>query len=129
MTETDPRHVIERYLREVLKGSATDAADELIGSDVVRQKVLAFRGPFPDLAVTPNLVVAEGPYVAVHLTASGTHAGIFLGVPATGRRWAASCSAIYRVEHGRVIDSWVNWDLLTILEQLGGVQRAATASA
>jgi len=27
------------------------------------------------------------------------------------------------------VDAWVNWDLLAILEQIGGVTRASTASA
>jgi predicted ester cyclase len=79
--------------------------------------------------VRTRLVIAEPPYVAVHLTARGTHRGIFQGIPATGRSWAASCSALYRIEDGRIVDCWENWDLLGILEQLGGVRRPATASA
>jgi predicted ester cyclase len=50
-------------------------------------------------------------------------------VTPTGRRWAATCSAFYRVVDERIVDSWMNWDLLGILEQLGGVRRAETASA
>jgi hypothetical protein len=32
------------------------------------------------------------------------------------------------VQGGRIVDSWLNWDLLGILEQVGGVRRAETAS-
>jgi hypothetical protein len=32
------------------------------------------------------------------------------------------------VEEGQIVDSWVNWDLLGIHDQLGGVSGAETAS-
>jgi predicted ester cyclase len=77
--------------------------------------------------VTTNFVVANGELVAVNLIGRGTHQGTFQGVPPTGRRWAATCSAFYRVEDGRIVDSWLNWDVLGILDQVGGVRRAETA--
>lgn len=66
--------------------------------------------------------------VAVHLVGQGTHLGLFQGIPATGRRWSASCTALYRVHAGRIVDFWINWDELAILEH-GGVARRAPASA
>jgi predicted ester cyclase len=87
-----------------------------------------FLEAFPDLEVTTNLIVAEGDLVAVNLVGRGTHKGMFQGVPPTGRRWAATCCAFFRVADGRIADAWVNWDELGILEQIGGVRRADTAS-
>lgn len=87
------------------------------------------RAGFPDLTVTMQIVIADGPYVAAHLTGRGTHRGIFQGVPPTGRPWAASCTALYRVEDGQITEAWVNWDVMTILEQLGAVERTGVASA
>ena len=74
-------------------------------------------------------MLAEGDRVAVHLAGCGTHLGLFQGCPPTGREWAASCTAIYRIDEGRIADFRVNWDLLAVLEQLGCVERAATVSA
>lgn len=124
-----PRKVVERYLEEVLVLGDPDAAVELIGNPVLRQRVDAFRGAFPDLALTLRHIVAEGPVVAVDLTAKATHTGPFQGVPATGRAWTATCSAFYLVDTDRIVDFWITWDLLTILEQIGGVERTALASA
>jgi predicted ester cyclase len=90
--------------------------------------VRLFLAAFPDLEVETNLIVSDGDLVAVNLTGRGTHERTFQGVPPTGRQWAATCSAFYRVTDGRIADSWVNWDLLAILEQVGGVRRAETAS-
>jgi steroid delta-isomerase-like uncharacterized protein len=120
--------VVERFVEEVLNRHDLVALDELVADETLKQRVRLFLEAFPDLEVTPNLVVGDGELVAVNLVARGTHEGTFQGVPATGRPWAATCSAFYRVEDGRIADSWINWDLLGILEQLGGVRRAATAS-
>ena len=119
---------MERLVDEVLNGHDLASLDELVADETLKQRVLRFLEAFPDLRVDANLVVADGELVAVNLTGRGTHEGTFQGVPPTGRRWAATCSAFYRVENGRIVDAWINWDELTILEQLGGVRRAVTAS-
>ncbi|MEX1157170.1 MAG: ester cyclase [Chloroflexota bacterium] len=126
---TKPADVVRRYLDEVVAGGESSALEELVSSDDLKQRVASFRRAFPDFAVAVRLLIAEGDLVAVHLTGRGTHRGLFQGVPPTGREWTAGCSALYRVEDGRIVDAWVNWDLLAILEQIGGVTRASTASA
>jgi steroid delta-isomerase-like uncharacterized protein len=124
-----PQVVIERYLDEVLNGRNVAAIDELISDETLKQRVVAFRSAFPDVAVEARHVVAGEALVAVHLIGRGTHEGTFQGCPATGRRWTTTCTAIYRVDGGRIADSWINWDLLALMEQLGCIQRAETVSA
>lgn len=126
---TDVRTVIERYVHEVLSGDGPAALEDLVSNDVLCDKVRAFRAAFPDLRITVRHLLVERDLVALYAIASGTHRGLFEGIPPTGRRWSASCTGLYRVSHGRIADFWVNWDLLAILEQLGGVRRAAGASA
>lgn len=125
----EPRGVVERYLREVLSGAGPASIEELVDNGVLGDKVRSFRSAFPDLTVTPRQMVTDGDVVAVHASASGTHRKVFQGLPATGRRWSASCTALYRIEDGRIVDFWVTWDLLSIMEQLGGVKRSPGASA
>ena len=120
---SDSRAVVERYLREVLGGSGPATSEELISNAVLRQRADIFRAAFPDLLVRPHLIVVDGEYVAVHLSGRATHRGLFQGVPATGRTWTASCSALFRVLHGQIADFWINWDQLAILEQLGAHSR------
>ncbi len=74
-------------------------------------------------------LLAEGDLVAAHVTARGTHEGLFNGVPPTGNEWEAHCTAIYRVEDGRIAEAWVTWDLLALMEQLDAVERVQTVSA
>jgi steroid delta-isomerase-like uncharacterized protein len=121
--------VIERFLAEIVNGGRAESAPELIAAEPLRPRVAAFNTAFPDLRASVVRVVADDHLVAVHLVASGTHNGVFQGAPPTGRAWSSSCTAIYEVSDGRIVDFWVNWDMLDILEQLGVVQRAAGTSA
>jgi predicted ester cyclase len=124
-----PRIVVERYLDEVLNGRNVAAIDKLSAAEALKQRLAAFSSAFRDLAVEPRQTVAHEALVAVHLIGSGTHEGLFQGCPPAGRRWTTTCTAIYRVDRGRIVDSWINWDLLALMEQLGCVQRAETVSA
>lgn len=109
---------------------AADALDERLVSDVpLRQRDAGLRAAFPDLVLRPQILEATGDLVAGHFAASGTHLGLFQGVPPTGRRWRASVTALYRVEAGRIAAAWMTWDQLALLEQLGAVERVATVSA
>ena len=119
---------MKRFVDEVLNGHDLASLDELVADVTLKQRVRLFLGAFPDLAVATNVVVTEGNLVGVNLTGRATQKGTFQGVPATGRRWAATCSAFFRLADGRIADFWINWDELAILEQLGGVRRAETAS-
>lgn len=118
----EPKSVVERYVEEGLSAG-------LVSDVRLRQRDGFLRAAFPDLELRPRLVVAEGELVAGHFAARGTHLGLFQGVPATGRRWEAACTAVYRVADGRIADAWVTWDQLALLEQLGAVERVATVSA
>ena len=72
---------------------------------------------------TTNLVVAAGDLVGVTTIGRGTHVGPFHGFAPTGRQWSAPATALFRISGGRIVDHWVTWDMLGILEQLGAVRR------
>jgi predicted ester cyclase len=125
----EARGIVQRYLDLVLVGRKPGITSELVADPGLRRSVAALRSAFPDLAISSVVMVSRGGMVGVHIAARATHRGIFQGVPPTGRTWAATCTAIYRVRDGHIVDSWENWDLLGILEQIGGVRRADSASA
>ena len=127
--DRDAQEVVSEYVEDVLNGRRPELAERLIDNDALVQRVTAFRTAFPDLRVTTQAIVRDGEYVGLHLAGQGTHHGLFQGIPATGRRWAASCTALYRVRAGRIVDFWFTWDELSILEQIGGIARLAPASA
>jgi len=61
--------------------------------------------------------------VVVHWTANGTHQGQFLGIAPTRRTASVSGTSIYRIKNQKFMEQFADWNLLTLLEQLG----AATA--
>jgi steroid delta-isomerase-like uncharacterized protein len=124
-----PKRVVERYLAEVLNGGSPGSADELIANNGFRERLSRLRIAFPDLEVDTLVLLAEDDLVAGHFVGRGTHRGLFQGVPPTGRIWEARCTAVYRVDDGRVADAWVTWDQLSLMEQLAAVERVATVSA
>ena len=128
-SEPDARTVIEHYLHDVLSNAHGGASDEIVADANLRQSLESSRRAFGDLEVTPHVFVSAGDHVAVHLSAHGTHRGMFQGVPLTERPWTAGCSAVYRVDRGRIVDSWVTWDTLAILEQIGAIRRHSGSSA
>jgi steroid delta-isomerase-like uncharacterized protein len=114
------RDVVERHLA---------GEEDLLADETLRQRDQAFRAAFPDAQLTAEVFVADGNLVSAHLTGRGTHLGTFQGCPPTGRGWNATCTAIYRVESGRIAEAWINWDWLAVMEQLGSIERVETVSA
>jgi len=129
MSEGEPKVVVERFLSEVLNEANPESAVDLIANETFLRHNDRFRVAFPDARVTTNRVLEEGNLVAVHLTGRGTHLGIFQGCPPTGCEWTATCTAIYRVDAGRIADAWMNWDWLAVMEQLRCIERVETVSA
>jgi len=131
------KHLIRRFITEVLNKGNLSAADDLLATDFVlhhpassegirgpdSQKALItkFRTAFPDFHVTVEDVIAEGAKVAVRFTSRGTHQGDFMGHVPSGRHAVWTGIEIYRVTRGRITERWVNVDMLGLLRQLGFV--------
>jgi predicted ester cyclase len=66
-------------------------------------------------------VHVAGDIVTVRGTITGTHAGPFLGLTATGKKVEFGAIDIHRVATGRIVESWHIEDLATLIHQLGGM--------
>jgi predicted ester cyclase len=64
-------------------------------------------------------LIAEGGKVAVRWTATGTNKGELLGMPATGRQVTVGGVDIFRLAKGRLVELWLSWDQLGMMQQLG----------
>ena len=71
----------------------------------------------------------EGNMVATRWTGRGTHTGELMGIPPTGKQVTVVGITISRVEDGKVVEEWTNWDTLGMLQQLGVVPELAGAQA
>lgn len=81
----------------------------------------AFRSAFPDIHKEIEDCFAEGNRVALRYRFTGTHEGEFIGIEPTGQEVSTSGIFIYRIEDGKIAESWLNYDGLNLLGQLGAL--------
>ena len=72
----------------------------------------------PDLVVTVEAVVASPGKVAASFVYTGTHGGVFFGVPPTGRKLRFTSCDIFSIRDGKVAEHWGMGDLAGVLAQL-----------
>ncbi|HEY7355897.1 MAG TPA: ester cyclase [Ktedonobacterales bacterium] len=126
--------IYRRFIQEVFNEGRLDRMDELLspsyvyrdappgtppGAEAIRQVVTMFRGAFPDLTVTIEDQVAEGDEVCSRTTTRGTHRGTIFGFPATGKVITMPGLTMARIVDGRVAESWVKNDVMSLMNQLG----------
>jgi predicted ester cyclase len=71
-------------------------------------------------------VVAEGDHVAAHYTFSGTQHDTFLGsVPSRGQRFSTRGMSLFQCSGGRIVELWVTFHSLAMMQQLGAVGQVA----
>lgn len=79
----------------------------------------AFHAGWPDVQDRIELQVAEGEMVVTLVTVHGTHAGPWLGLAPTGRRFAFPAVGIDRVRDGRIVERSATFDFAAVLRGLG----------
>ncbi len=84
-----------------------------------RQFVSLFYLAFPDLCHTVEDQLAEGDKVVSRLTVQGTHQGLFQGMAPTGKRVKFTDIMISRIEDGKIMELWAQFDALGLLQQIG----------
>lgn len=80
-----------------------------------------YRSAFPDTKMTIDLQIAEGGKVTTRRTAHGTHKGELMGIPATGKQVTITGVGIDRIAGGRIVETWGEFDLMGMMQQLGVV--------
>jgi predicted ester cyclase len=94
------------------------ATDFSRGPESLRQLVQFYRLAFSEIRVVAEQLVVEGDTVVVRWTARGRHTGDLLGLPPTFRETVTTGIDVLRVAGGRIVEGWVSWDVLALLEQL-----------
>jgi steroid delta-isomerase-like uncharacterized protein len=136
MGTEENKDVVRRFIAECVNTHREDLLDQFVAADVtmyaatpdsaeathgideLRQAYRRFRILVPDMQVTHDLLVAEGPYVVARWTTTGTHTSELSGVPASGKeiRWGGTDT--YRIEDGRIVEWWRNDDFAGMLRRL-----------
>jgi steroid delta-isomerase-like uncharacterized protein len=88
------------------------------GRETWQQGFEMMKRAFPDLEAHIEDLVAAEDRVAVRVSFTGTHAGEFQGIPATGRAVQYVSHEFYRVEDGLIAEEWICSDMASLFRQL-----------
>ncbi len=98
---------------------------ETSGTGEIKKSASMFLAAFPDLHFDFEDYIAEGDQVAVRWTSIGTQKGDLMGIPPTGKRFSATGIELYRFEGGKIVEHWLQSDMLGLLQQLGAIPAPA----
>jgi predicted ester cyclase len=121
---TEENKAVSNRVAEAIGKGDLNALDELMAPELAeefKRDVTEIRQAFPDYAGTNVEQIAEGDKVANRFVFLGTHLGEFEGVTPTGKRVEFIGHSIDRVVEGKIVESWVEVDMLGVMEQLGVV--------
>jgi predicted ester cyclase len=123
MPDTDPKHVVQRLIADVMNQRNLGALDDLYTprlAPAARRWVEPFLESFSDVQMRIVQLVIEAETVVGRFSCSGTHTGTWLGHPPTGRRFTDVAEVyFFRVVHGRITRVWGLEDTIERLRQLG----------
>lgn len=85
----------------------------------LKEVVRAFRTGCPDLHITSDQLLAEGDMVTKRWTYHATHTGDLSGMPPTGKHITMSGLELFRLADGKIVEAWVAYDNLSLMQQLG----------
>ena len=127
--------VVRRTFEELWNKGNLSIADELFapnydhhdpstpdvgrGPESEKKRATLYRNAFPDLRLTVEGLVAEGETVVARWSCHGTHKGELNGIAPTGKQFTISGVTIAHFENGKMVEGWVNWDALGLMQQLG----------
>jgi steroid delta-isomerase-like uncharacterized protein len=96
--------------------------EPLPGGDGSKTAVIAFfkatSTAFGGFTIKPDMVLGDGDLVSAFATATGTHKGEYLGVPATGRKVTVAVADYMRIKNGKVTEHWGVTDVASLMQQL-----------
>ena len=93
---------------------------EVRGIEEAKQFVSTYLEAFPDFSSSIEDMVAEGDKVVSRVRFRGTHQGETADFgPPTGRQFEGEGIAIHRIEGGKIVEEWNQYDNLSVLQQLG----------
>jgi steroid delta-isomerase-like uncharacterized protein len=130
------KELVRRY-QEAHNTNNLDALNTIVAPDLIAHSLMPGLPPgleggklvhqmavsaFPDFHATIEDLIAEGDKVAARMTFRGTHSGgEFMGIPPSGKQFAFSATAIFRIAGGKIVEHWGDEDSLGWLQQLGAM--------
>jgi steroid delta-isomerase-like uncharacterized protein len=115
------QQTIDRLLAPdaIVHGIVDEQGRELVGPQAFRQFHQRFLNAFPDARVEVLDAVADGDTLAARCVVRGKHLGDGMGFKATQKSVEFTGMCFARVQDGRIVEAWNNFDFLAMHTQLG----------
>ena len=84
-----------------------------------KKRVTLYRTAFTDLRLRVEDMIAEGETVVARWSCRSAHKGDLNGIAATGKQIAINGVSIVRFSRGKMVEGWINWDALGLMQQIG----------
>jgi predicted ester cyclase len=136
MSTEQNKQVVRRWREERNKGN-WDIIDELHAPDYVghvagvpgplrgrealKQLFVGYWEAFEVGTSTPepDVLIAEGDFVAGRESITARHIGVFQGLAPTGKHTTVTSTDIYKIKNGKIVEQWTEIDRLGLVQQLG----------
>lgn len=133
------RQAFLRIVNEAFNAGNVDVLSEIFAPEYVNHSpfgegnrdssmatVAAYRAAMPDLVLTPQVVMAEGDFVASVIQFEGTFANPLSmpdgTIPPSGQPVRFVMQIVHRFnQNGQSVEEWLTWDNLSLLTQLGAL--------
>jgi steroid delta-isomerase-like uncharacterized protein len=89
------------------------------GRDEARLAVEEYLKAFPDLQVVEHECLVQGDRAAFVWVARGTHRGVFMHIPPTGKEVIVRGSSLLHFQGGEVRKAFHIWDVAAMLREIG----------
>jgi steroid delta-isomerase-like uncharacterized protein len=143
MSVEENLQLMRRWFQEVWNEGKTESIHEFLAPDAIGIGELEdgrplrgpaefvpfverIRGAFPDINIVVEDAFGAEDKVVLRWSATMTHRGDHLGMPASGQRVRIAGMSIARIRDKQIIEGWDNWDQLGMLKQIGAYQSSET---
>ena len=129
------REVVEEFCETVFVRHDLSKLDECMRDDYIQHNADVAQGKkgfvefftetfkaIPDFKYTLLRIVAEGDFVFIYCTTTGTHTGTWIGMPPTGNKLDFKVVDIFRLQDGLIAEHWDVADTLSLFTQIGKVK-------
>ena len=135
MSIEENKNIVRRY-QEIYNSNNLDALLEVVSENLLTPRIMAgvphgiegakaahriMLDGCPDYQTVIEDLFAEGDKVAARVTITGTHTGVLMGVPPTGKKIVFTGIYICRISNGKVVEHWGEEDGVSLLAQLGAI--------
>jgi predicted ester cyclase len=90
-------------------------------AEAAKQEAADFRRGFPDVISIIEDLIAEGDKVVARWRSRATHQGDYRGIAPSGKEVEFTGISFYRIEGGKIVQSWNIEDQLGLMRQIGVV--------